>query len=372
MITPDRPSDHLGEALRSLVSGLVAKDPSIKNCVLAVTQGDGAFAWSGAAGMAYGHTPMTTDTPIYIASITKLYTATVVMRLYEQGALALDDPMAHYLPHGLIRGLHVYRGKDYTDEVTITHLLSHSSGIADYYSDKGQDGKSLFDLFLEHPDRSWTVEETIERARSDLPPHFPPGRGTAYSDTNFQLVGKIIETVTGKRLHDVYEEVIVHPLALRQTFLVGHRAAHLPPTAVPADVFLRDTNITTIRANGSYWADGGMVATAGDMLTFLRALKEGRLVGRDTLRRMHHWRRLYFLLDYGFGTMQYKLPWGLRRVTRVPPLWGHSGSIGSFLYYGADLDLSLAGTVNQAASQTTPFFLMYKAIRAMQRIPERS
>ncbi len=52
---------------------------------------------------------MTTDTPISIASVTKLYTATVVMRLYEQGARSLDDPMSHYLPNGLIRGIHVYR-----------------------------------------------------------------------------------------------------------------------------------------------------------------------------------------------------------------------------------------------------------------------
>ena len=83
-----------------LVSGLVEKDKSVRNCVLSVMKGDGSFSWSGAAGIASqdGQVPMTKDTPIYIASITKLYTATAIMRLYEKGALSLDDPMSRYLP----------------------------------------------------------------------------------------------------------------------------------------------------------------------------------------------------------------------------------------------------------------------------------
>ena len=152
-------------------------------------KGDGSFSWSGAAGIASqnGQVPMTKDTPIYIASITKLYTAAAVMRLYEKGALSLDDPMSRYLPEKLIQGIHVYKGKDYSHEITIKELLSHTSGIADYYDEKLKGGESLFE-FLEEPNRSWTVDETIERARKDLEPNFPPGTDASYSDTNFQLL----------------------------------------------------------------------------------------------------------------------------------------------------------------------------------------
>ena len=89
--------------LERIVAGSVAGNRSIKNCVLALSKGDGAFEWSGAAGIAHegDNRAMTGDTPIFVASVTKLYTATIVMLLAEQGALALDDPMAKYLPKDL-------------------------------------------------------------------------------------------------------------------------------------------------------------------------------------------------------------------------------------------------------------------------------
>ena len=217
-----RASASLGDGLQSLVAQQVKDGSGIKNCALAIANGDGSFEWSGESGMATGQAPMTKDTPIYIASITKLYTATIVMRLCEQGLLALDHPMAKYLPKELVQGIHVYKGQDFSTQITIRQLLSHSSGIADYYDQKGADGKSLFEIFMDAPDRRWTVDQTVERAKKDLrQPRFPPGAGTFYSDTNFQLLGKIVEAVTGKPLQDAYDERIVRPLGLKHTYLRG-------------------------------------------------------------------------------------------------------------------------------------------------------
>jgi D-alanyl-D-alanine carboxypeptidase len=361
----NRTSDNLGNELQSLASGLVEGDKSVKNCVLSATKGDGSFSWSGAAGVACqdGNVPMTNDTPIYIASVTKLYTATAIMRLHEMGALSLDDPMSKYLPEETIRGIHVYKGRDFSHEITIAQLLSHSSGIADYYSEKGKDGKSLFDLFLENPDRSWTVDQTIERARNDLKPNFPPGMGTSYSDTNFQLLGKVIEATTGKPLDVVYETFFFTPLGLRHTWLVGHSEGQ---TCAPADVFYKEMKINKVRSNGSYWADGGIVSTAREMIVFLKALNEGRIIRQDTLNLMHSWRKWHFPLDYGYGTMHFRLPWIVGAIIKMQPLWGHSGSTGSFLYYSEDLDLYISGTINQTESQSKPFLLMIKAIKAIQ------
>jgi D-alanyl-D-alanine carboxypeptidase len=356
--------DNVSQELDYLVSNLVDKDKSVKNCVLSVMKSDGSFSWSGSAGIAGqdGQVAMTKDTPIYIASINKLYTATVIMRLYEKGALSLDDPMAKYLPEKLIRGIHVYKGKDYSQEITIKQLLSHTSGIADYYTEEPKGGKSVFESLLENPERTWRENETIEWARDKLKPNFRPGTDASYSDTNFDLLGKIIEAITGKPLHIVYADFIFRPLGLTHTWLIESSATQIPIS--PADVFHKDRNITKIRSNSAYWPY--MVSTAEEMIIFLKALNEGRIVRSDTLKLMHHWHKLHFPLQYGYGTMYVKFPRFMNMVMKVPPLWGHSGSTGSFLYYSEDLNLYLAGTVDQTASQSKPFKLISRVIKAMQ------
>jgi D-alanyl-D-alanine carboxypeptidase len=274
--------------------------------------------------------------------------------------------MSRYLPRELIQGIHVYKGKDYSFEITIKQLLSHTSGIADYYTEKPKGGKSLFDLFLEKPGRPWTMEETIERARKDLSPNFQPGTDTSYSDTNFQLLGKVIEAITGKQLHIVYEDFIFRPLGLKHTWLVGHSEPQIAPSATPADVFYGNMDITKTRSNGAYWADGGIVSTAEEMIIFLKALNEGRIVSRDTLKLMHNWRKLQFPLQYGYGTIYFKLPRFINWVMKATPLWGHSGSTGSFLYYSQDLNLYMAGSINQVANKSKPFRLMLRVMKAIQ------
>jgi D-alanyl-D-alanine carboxypeptidase len=360
-------TSNLDTSLNSILTDLVRSDRSVSNCVLSIARGDGTISWEGAAGASCGQTTMTNDTPIYIASVTKLYTATVVMRLCEQGLLLLDNPMAKYLPAEIIKGIHVYRGHDYSNEITIRQLLSHSSGIADYYEEKGSDGTTLFDKFLDNQDRRWTVDETIERARKDLKPNFPPSKGTSYSDTNFQLLGKVIEAVTGKPLATTYEEVIFRPLGLKHTYLLGFDEGLARQSSAPADVFYKSTNITRIRSNGAYWAEGGIVSTADEMVAFLKALNEGRIISKASLKMMHDWRKWHFPMKYGLGTMLFSFPSPMRSLLKMPPLWGHSGSTGSFLYYCESDNLYLAGTIDQADSRVKPFFLMYKAISAVRR-----
>ncbi|HVN95796.1 MAG TPA: serine hydrolase domain-containing protein [Syntrophorhabdaceae bacterium] len=356
----------LNQEMQYLLSDLVKNDKTVKNCVLSVVTGDGSFSFSGAAGTASqgGQVPMTRGTPIHLASITKLYTATVIMRLYEKGLLSLDDTMSRYLPEELIKGIHVYKGKDYSQEITIRQLLSHTSGIADYYMQKPKGGKSVFELLLENPERTWTTDETIEWARDKLEPNFRPGTNASYSDTNFALLGKIIDAITGEPRHTVYEDLIFRPLGLTHTWLVDSSAPHLPEPFAPADVFYKNRNIANMRSNGAYWPY--VVSTAEEMIVFLKALNDGRLVRKETLKLMHDWHRLQFPLQYGFGTMYFKLPPLMTRLTQLSPLWGHSGSAGSFLYYSQDLDLYLAGTIDQVDSKIKPFVLMMKVVRAFR------
>lgn len=354
--------------LQRVVAEFVAANPSVKNCVVSVAKGDGSFAWSGAAGTANRRESrsMTADAPIFIASVTKLYTATVVMALVEKGTLGLDDPMAKYLPEDLIRGVQTFGGKDYSREITIRELLSQTSGIADYYDEKGSDGKTVFDLLREHPERSWTVESVIVRARDDLQPNFAPGTRASYSDTNYQLLGKVIEAATGAPLHQAFDRMIFAPLGLKHTWLLGHPRSGDAPASEPADIFDGEADITSIRFSPAYWADGGIISTAPEMVVFLNALNQGRIIRRDTLNLMHEWRDLRFPLQYGFGTMRFRLPWPAADIAELPPLWGHSGSTGSFLYYSPDLDLYFAGTIDQTQDPAKPFALLRAIARATQ------
>ena len=353
----------LNQKLQCMLSGYVGKDPSVKSIELAVTKGDDSYSWAGAAGIAnqHGHIPMTKETPLYIASVTKIYIATIIMKLSEEKALSLDDPMAKYLPADLIKGIDVYNGKDYTNEVTIRELVSMTSGIADYYEEKGKDGKSMFDVFVEDPQKFWTVDELIQRARDDLKPHFPPGTAVFYSDTNYQLLGKIIEKVTHKQLSSVLEDVFFRPLGLQHTWLVGYPQPQVNSSMNPADVFYNEQNITQIRASRDYWADGGIVSTADDMIMFLKALNEGKIITRQSLETMQTWRdwNAYFPgTQYGYGLWHFHLPWYMSGLTKFTPTWGVSGSNGSFLYYSADRNVYIAGTIDSASSNTTTFFLM--------------
>jgi CubicO group peptidase (beta-lactamase class C family) len=361
-------SGDIADDLQRVVVEFVAANPSVKNCVVSVAKGDGSFAWSGAAGTASRREarPMIVDAPIFIASVTKLYTATVVMALVEKGTLALDDPMAKYLPEDLVKGIQTFGGKDYSGEITVRELLSHTSGIADYYDEKGSDGKTVFDLLREHPERPWTVDAAIARARDDLKPNFAPGTRASYSDTNYQLLGKVIEAATGAPLDQAFDTMIFAPLGLKHTWLLGHPLSSNAPASPPADIFDGETDITSIRFSPAYWADGGIVSTAPEMLTFLTALNQGRIIRRDTLGQMHDWRDLRFPLQYGFGTMRFHLPWPAGDVAQLPPLWGHSGSTGSFLYYSPDLDLYLAGTIDQTQNPAKPFALLRAIARATQ------
>jgi CubicO group peptidase (beta-lactamase class C family) len=357
-------SNDLNLKLENSVSELVEKDKSIENCVLAVTKGDGSYSWAGAAGIANqdGQVPMTKDTPIYIASVTKLYTATAIMKLYEEGALSLDDPMSKYLPADLITGINVYKGKDYSNEITIEQLLAQTSGIADYYEEKGKDGKSVFEILVEDPNSYWTVDGAIAKTRDELQPHFAPGTGAFYSDANFLLLGKIIENVAQKPLQTVYEDYIFRPCGCTHTWLVNLSQPQVASGA-PADIFYKGTNITKMRLNGADWADGGIISTAEDMIIFLKALNEGKIISRDTLQLMHDWHKLEFPIQYGYGTMYFKLPPLMSKVTGLTPLWGHSGSTGSFLYYSEDLDLYMAGTIDNVGSNTKPFMLMRNVMK---------
>lgn len=159
--------------------------------------------------------PMRADTPPWlIASVTGLHIAAVVLRLHEQGHLELHSPLTRFLPEEFQQQLHVHRGIDHTGELTVAHLLGHLSGLPDYLDEKPPDGASLMDEVIEGPDRRWTPEDAVRRARDRLSTHFPPSDlhrahpRIRYSDTNFQLLVVVAQHITGRAIHELYRELL--------------------------------------------------------------------------------------------------------------------------------------------------------------------
>ena len=357
-------SSRVSVQLQCLVSGAVGKDGSVRSVELAVARGDGSYSWAGAAGVANprGKVRVTAETPIYMASVTKVYIASLVMLLSERKLLALDDPMAKYLPAAPVHGIDVYHGHDYSGQVTVRQLVSMTSGLPDYYVEKGPDGKTGFDLFVADPAKTWTPEEMINRARTALKPHFAPGHGLYYSDTNYQLLGRIIERVTHTSLANALRRYMLGPLKLRHTWLTGTPEPQGLPA--PAHVFDQQRDITKVRSE-DYWADGGLVSTPTDMIAFLKALKDGRIISAASLRTMQTWHARDGSptppipgTKYGYGLWDLQMSGPTSVLNGVMPSWGATGSTGSFLYYSPDRDLYIAGTGNSTSFGATQFILM--------------
>ena len=362
----------VGQELEQIVADTVKNNKLIKNCTLHVTRGDGTFTWAGAAGMAEqaDKVPMTKDTPVYIASITKMYIAVTIMILYERGLVRLNDPMSEYLPQELIHGLNVYQEYDYSSEITIEQLLAHTSGIPDYYGEKGKDGRTLSEIFKDDLQRNWRAEDQFARVRNDLTSRSRPGEKAIYSDTNYQLLGKIIEARTGKPLHLVLSEFLFIPLNLRNTWLAGFPSFREKSSVSVAEVFSEDVNIAKLRSSTFYWADGGIISTPEDEVTFLKALREGRIFKPATLELMHNWNQIENAgpIRYGFGTMEIKAPSPPSPAMNILPVWGHMGSTGSFLCYSPGKDLYIAGTINQTKDNKTALLLMIRVMQLVARI----
>ena len=202
----------------------------------------------------------------------------------------------------------------------------------------------------------------IDRARTALKPHFAPGHGLYYSDTNYQLLGRIIERVTHTSLANALQRYVLGPLKLRHTWLTG--TPEPMGLAAPAHVFDHQRDITNVRSE-DYWADGGLVSTPTDMIAFLKALKNGRIISAASLRTMQTWHARDGSPtppDPGHEVRLRAVDLQMSGPTSVlnglMPSWGATGSTGSFLYYSPDRDLFIAGTGNSTSFGATQFILM--------------
>jgi CubicO group peptidase (beta-lactamase class C family) len=317
-------------------------------------------------------------TPWFLASVTKLYVATVVLRLHERGLVDLEAPATEFLSADFASGLHVLDGVDYTDRITATHLLGHLSGLPDYLDERPRGGRNLVEEIIEEGDCAWSPADAVARARDRLTPHFPPSDPQAarpkirYSDTNYQLLILIAQHVTGRPMGELYRELIFERVGLRQTWLPGSPPAGLSPE--PATVWLGDWALEDRpMAMASF---GDLYSTTDDLLRFGRALfGEGLFdhpaTGEAMRRRFHRFgfpssmaslRAPSWPIEYGLGMMRFELSRWLAGGMRLPAVLGHTGSTGSWLWHAPRLQTVIAGTVDQATAASVPFRVVPRAL----------
>jgi D-alanyl-D-alanine carboxypeptidase len=219
----------------------------------------------GVADKATG-APMRTDFYSRIGSETKTFTATGVLQLVDDGKVALDDPISKYVP-GVPEG----------DVITLRELLRMQSGLFNYSADEDFQ-RALFS----DPNRPFTPQELLNYAFAH-PLVFAPGQGLLYCNTNYILLGLVIEKVSGLPLHQYLEQRVLQPLGLEHTNFPTDNAFPQPHAQGYTHQPLDDSEAVATDWDPSWgWSAGAMISNLDDLRTWARALATGALLEPDT------------------------------------------------------------------------------------------
>lgn len=255
-----------------------------------------------------------TETEYKIGSITKMFTASVIFQLIEERKLSLDTKLSEYFPE--IKN---------ADSITIKNMLNHTSGIFNYTNEES---------FMDYLTNSVTHKAMVERIAA-LEPAFEPNTTADYSNSNYLLLGYIIEQITGKQYKDVVEKRIVKKLKLQNT----HYFSKIVPKRNEAFSYGFD-GVNWVQQEE--WnesvagAAGALQSTPEDLTKFIRALFEGDIIKKKSLDEM-------LKMDFGYGKGIFTFPFGQRNF------YGHTGGIEEFSsvlgYYPKD-ELGISLIVN--------------------------
>ena len=284
---------------------------------VALVWADGASRLVHAAGLAHrsDQVPLRPDSRFQVASVTKMITAATALRLVERGTLSLHKPLTGFLPIP-------QRPAGLDDRHTLHHLLSHTSGLANYHDDEDE----TWDSFTSSWDRV-----PVQKARGpgdilplfvDLPAVADPG-DFIYADANYILIGVLIEWVTGRRFADVATEEVLVPGGMTRS---GFFHLDLAPEGLATSYLVSDGPPDTWRANiysvpSGGMPDGGLITTTTDLALFLDSLRSGRILSPETMSSMltPHGSEEESPEAYGYGME-------LVVEDDVVTIFGHSGS----------------------------------------------
>lgn len=356
--------------LTTLLENLVRRGRA-RDAAVAISSGDGTQLWSAAARSPDSDASPKAESPFFIASVTKRFIITLVLQAHERGELDLSAPISRYLSPELIEGLHAHQGKDRSSTITVRHLASHTSGLPDYFEGR-ENGTSLMGHMRSGHDVGWSFEDVLRINRDLQQPHFEPQnlasprQKARYSDTGFQLLIHLLETVTSHTFGELVKQRICQQAGLTHTWL----PKETPPETASAPMPLSDKH-RQLDLPQLITTSNDLYSTTRDLITFHRALLAGELFQHrstvDVLTERRNRLRNAPVLKYGLGTMFFTVnrlaSAGRHRVTLV----GHSGATGTWLFYCPELDVHLAGAVNQVKGQAIPYRIMAHCLRIWRR-----
>lgn len=300
--------------------------------------------------------------PVYMASVGKLFTSVMISLLNEKEELHFNDNIINYLEPDLTEKLHHFDGKDYSNQIKIKHLLNHTSGLSDHF-------RPLLKKLLQEPNFSMSPEEAITWTKKHTKPLFPPGNGFKYTDTNYHLLGLIIEKITKMPFHEALKNYIYEPLQMKNSSMLHYSKPLDKQTQDLADFYIDTNNLANYKGYASIdYAGGGLVSTGEDLLKYMKALTSYQLVKKETLDVMMNDNAKYGLgIDYGYGIMQFKtVPLLMPKIFNC---WGHAGATGSYMFYHPKLDSYVIGTFNNFSYETKAVrFMLIKVINQLAKI----
>jgi D-alanyl-D-alanine carboxypeptidase len=326
-----QPVDALAEAIRA--------DADAPALVAQVTRGSlSATIADGVSDLATG-TPANAQQTFEIGSQTKMMTAVMVLQLMEEGKIDLDAPAAQYLPAETIAGV------ANADTATVRQLLDMTSGIGNYTDAVGPDGIPLFIAALQaNPDAAFGPADALDIARG-MEPTNAPGEGYFYSNTNYLLLGQLIETVTGEPYFDALQDRVLTPLGMADT------SPQLASSDPRLSSYITDAGTgETIDVTNAQWetrGESGVVSTTADMTTFLRGLLVDKtLLGVAALAEMMDFQNpeagVGGASDFGLGLVRIILDDGTTAIGFTGGTLGTASS--TYLDIGTGTIISTAGT----------------------------
>jgi D-alanyl-D-alanine carboxypeptidase len=325
-------------ALGRILDRFIESTANARGVIAAALVGDDEV-WTGASGHDGTGAVMRPDATFRIASITKTFTATSVLRLVEQGAIsAVDDPISPHVDSALLRKLCVVDGNSYGEKITFRHLLQHTSGI------NAVDAAEVEDVFREEiPDWARPRDQIgqIEFAVASGPAYGRPGEVFHYSDTNYVLLTLIVEDATGMPWSEALRKLARFD-ELGLTVLHLEKFEPKPAKSGPMmRHFVRDLDLTDIDPTFDLYGSGGLVSDCMDLARWWQALFEGRILEKDSsLLEMQRVISNPGGAEVGLGLF--------RRIYDGLGVWYHSGAWGSFALHQPETGVTLAAATNQA------------------------
>ncbi|WP_270166959.1 serine hydrolase domain-containing protein [Paenibacillus sp. SYP-B4298] len=274
--------------------------------------------------------PARVNSPYHSASIGKMLCATIYGMLVDEGKLGFDDPVRTWLGDEVLDGLFVVDGIDYCGQVTVRHLLTHTSGVNDYFAGPVVIGSTMLERIKAAPDEIFTPMQLVAFTRERQQPVGRPGEQFYYSDTGYVLLGLILEAIEERSYADIMQERLFKPLGMQDSYVKD-------PYGVQADalgVYVDGIDFNGKKALSIDWAGGGIITTMDDLLAFMKSFTQGALVSSDVYRQMTDFSQRYDQdIYYGMGMMYFdfsKLSFLLRGMTDV---YGGVGSTGTYVLY---------------------------------------